>query len=251
MTVIWNSSPMAARQLGSTDGIRIETAGSDQGPTYVVCKRLLDAVGAIVLLLVLAPLLLLIAALIKADDGGPVLFRQERVGSRRRKVNGRTVWEIQTFRIFKFRSMIQNADEAIHREYIRAFTTGEAKPSEEKGPKFKLNNDARITRVGRFLRRTSFDELPQLVNVLRGEMSLVGPRPVPTYEVAQYENWHFERLAALPGITGLWQVNGRGEVSFEEMVRLDIAYVRGQSIWQDLLLLLRTVPIIWNGRGAK
>jgi lipopolysaccharide/colanic/teichoic acid biosynthesis glycosyltransferase len=218
---------------------------------YFACKRMLDVAGALALLVVLAPLLLLITLAIKLDDGGPVLYMQERVGSRRKRLDGRIVWEIENFRIFKFRSMIQNADDAVHREYIRAFTAGEAKPAEDSGPKFKLNNDARITRVGRFLRRTSLDELPQLANVLRGDMSLVGPRPVPTYEVAQYKSWHFERLAALPGITGLWQVRGRGEVAFEDMVRLDIAYVRAQSIWQDLWLLVCTLPAVVKGRGAK
>jgi lipopolysaccharide/colanic/teichoic acid biosynthesis glycosyltransferase len=123
--------------------------------------------------------------------------------------------------------------------------------SDEGGPKFKLSNDPRVTRVGHILRKTSLDELPQLVNVLKGEMSLVGPRPLPTYEVAEYQAWHRERLAALPGITGLWQVQGRCEVTFEEQVQMDIEYVRNQSLWQDIKILLSTIPAVVSGRGAE
>lgn len=218
---------------------------------FFVTKRLLDVVIASSMLLLLAPVLLIIALLIKLDDPGPVIFAQDRVGARRRGKGARAAWEIQTFRVYKFRSMVHNADETIHQAYIKAFVNGSAQAAEAGGPKFKLRNDPRITRVGRVLRKTSLDELPQLVNVLKGEMSLVGPRPVPMYEVAEYQDWHRERLAALPGITGLWQVKGRCQVSFEGMIQLDIEYVRRKSLWLDLWLLLLTIPAVLNGRGAE
>jgi len=202
---------------------------------------------AAALLVFLAPLLGCIALLIKLDSPGPVLFVQQRVGSRRRAGNGRILWEIRTFPCYKFRSMVHNADSALHRDYIRAFVRGGTDGAKE----FKLARDPRITRAGRLLRKTSLDELPQLFNVLRGEMSLVGPRPVPTYEVAEYQERHYERLAALPGITGIWQTRGRCQVPFEEMIRMDIDYIRRQSLWLDLKLLLLTIPAILSGRGAR
>ena len=195
--------------------------------------------------------MLLIAILIKVDTPGPVFFVQERVGTRRRSQGGRTVWEVRTFHVYKFRSMVHNADQSVHQAYIKAFTQGHVEASDVSGAKFKLGNDPRVTRVGRFLRKTSLDELPQLLNVLAGEMSLVGPRPVPTYEAAEYQAWHWERLAALPGITGLWQVMGRGEVPFEDMIRMDIEYVRNRSLWLDLRILLLTIPAVLSRRGAQ
>src|SRR5207248_4538722 len=157
---------------------------------------------------------------------------------------GRAFWLVQNFTMYKFRSMVENADSSVHEAYIRDFVEGRAHPSLENGGTFKLTNDPRVTRLGRFLRKFSLDELPQLLNVLRGEMSLVGPRPVPPYEVACYGNGHHRRLAALPGITGLWQVKGRCCVSFEEMVRLDVEYIRNASLLFDLKLLLLTIPAV-------
>jgi lipopolysaccharide/colanic/teichoic acid biosynthesis glycosyltransferase len=151
----------------------------------------------------------------------------------------------------KFRSMVQDADSAMHEAYIRDFVEGRVQPNEEQGGKFKLTNDPRVTRVGRVLRRASLDELPQLFNVLKGEMSLVGPRPVPPYEVACYRPGDHKRLAALPGITGLWQVNGRCQVSFEEMIQMDLEYIRNASLWLDLEILLLTIPAVICGRGAE
>jgi lipopolysaccharide/colanic/teichoic acid biosynthesis glycosyltransferase len=147
--------------------------------------------------------------------------------------------------------MRQNSDQSLHQAYIKEFVEGQAAPSDADGSKFKLTNDPRVTRIGRFIRKTSLDELPQLLNVLKGEMSLVGPRPVPTYEVAAYRAWHHERLAALPGITGIWQVQGRCQVPFEEMIRMDIDYVRRQSPWLDLKLLFLTIPAVVSGEGAE
>jgi lipopolysaccharide/colanic/teichoic acid biosynthesis glycosyltransferase len=218
---------------------------------YFLCKRVMDVVLASLALVVLSPLLILIAILIKLDSPGPVFFVQERVGSRRRSIGRQVVWEIRPFRMIKFRSMVCNADPKLHEQYIRAYTSGEASAVEtEDGAIYKLIHDPRVTRVGRVLRRASLDELPQLFNVLRGEMSLVGPRPVPQYEFDNYKDWHKERLAATPGITGLWQVSGRCENSFDEQMMLDITYVRNQSLWLDIVILLRTLPAVLSGRGA-
>lgn len=203
-------------------------------------------------LFLLAPVLLLVALAIKLDSPGPVFFRQERIGAKRKSVNGSTVWEVQKFRVWKFRSMVRDADESLHRAHIKMFVHGMLPEQDASGAKVKIHDDPRITRVGKILRRTSLDELPQLFNVLRGEMSLVGPRPVPEYEVHEYwEAWHHERLATLPGLTGLWQVKGRGLISFEEMVLLDIEYISNQSLWLDLKLLLLTIPAVLSGRGAE
>lgn len=213
-------------------------------------KRSTDLVLATLLLILLWPLFLLIALLIRLGSAGPILFVQERVGARGRVVGERVVWEVVSFRLYKFRSMVHHADPTLHEDYIRAFVTARAEgaaPPEG----FKLVGDPRITRVGRWLRRTSLDELPQLFNVLRGEMSLVGPRPVPLYEAAAYRGWQRERLLARPGITGVWQVKGRGRVSCEEMLWMDITYVRHPSLRRDVELLLATIPAVWSGRGAR
>lgn len=220
-------------------------------PFYYLCKRCLDVCLASVLLFLLVPVFLLIAALIKLDSRGPVFFTHERVGAKRKKTGRETVWAVTKFGMHKFRSMLADADSRVHEAYIRDFVAGRAQRSEEKGGKFKLTNDSRVTRVGRMLRRTSLDELPQLFNVLKGQMSLVGPRPVPPYEVACYRNGEHKRLAALPGITGLWQVNGRCRVSFEEMIHMDLQYLRNASFLLDLRLLLLTIPAVLGGRGAE
>ncbi|MFN8489796.1 MAG: sugar transferase [Caldilineaceae bacterium] len=214
-------------------------------------KRLLDITLVIVALPLLCPLFLLIALLIKLDSAGPVFFVQERVGARRRVRQGRVLWETKPFRLYKFRSMWHNADQSIHQAYIQAFVNGQGLTADPQGkPQFKLKRDPRITRIGRFLRRTSLDELPQLLNILKGEMSLVGPRPVPTYEVALYKAEHYGRLQALPGLTGLWQAKARSAVSFEEMLELDLDYVRRQSFWLDLWILVMTIPAVLWGWGA-
>lgn len=218
---------------------------------YLTCKRCMDVIIAGLLLILLSPVLLLIALLVKLDSPGPVIFKQERVGAKRRRLEAKVVWITRNFSFYKFRSMFQNADSSAHEAYIRAFVNGNAQASEESGGKFKLTNDPRVTRIGRILRKTSLDELPQLVNVLKGHMSLVGPRPVPPYEVACYRNGDHQRLAALPGITGLWQVNGRCQVPFEKMIEMDLEYIREASVWLDLKILLRTIPVVLSGRGAE
>jgi lipopolysaccharide/colanic/teichoic acid biosynthesis glycosyltransferase len=194
--------------------------------------RTLDLVATVVLVLVLAPLLLLIALIIKLDSPGPVLFRQQRVGRARRN-----------FLVAKFRTMQHGADHDVHRDYMLALI-------ESGTPAPKLAGDARVTRFGAFLRRTSLDELPQLWNVLRGEMSLVGPRPPIPYEVDHYPPHWFERFLVKPGVTGLWQVSGRSEVSLEEMIELDVDYARRRSVLLNVWILLRTLPAVLSMKGA-
>lgn len=218
---------------------------------YYVCKRYLDLILATLLLILLSPLFVVIALLIKLDSPGPIFFRQERVGARHRSLADKTIWVIRNFTMYKFRSMVADADPSPHEAYIRDFVEGHAPSLLAPQGKFKLTNDPRVTRLGRFLRKFSLDELPQLLNVLKGDMSLVGPRPVPPYEVACYRNSDRRRLAALPGITGLWQVRGRCLVSFEEMVRMDVDYIRNASLLLDLKILFLTIPAVLSGRGAE
>jgi lipopolysaccharide/colanic/teichoic acid biosynthesis glycosyltransferase len=215
---------------------------------YHLLKRMLDVTVATLALVILSPLMALIAVLIALDSGWSVIFRQERVSARRWTRDGFTYWQWATFTCYKFRSMVKDADESVHQAFAKTLIEGRDVP-DDAYHQFKAN-DPRVTRVGRLLRETSLDELPQLVNVLKGEMSLVGPRPVIPYEVAEYQKWHKERLAALPGITGLWQVSGRCEKSFDYMIRKDIEYVRNQSLWLDLKILFRTIPAILSSRGA-
>ncbi len=193
-------------------------------------KRALDLAVLSVGLIALAPVLSFIALAIKLDSPGPVFYRQQRVGKDGRRFN-----------ILKFRSMSQDAEHRL--ETLRQL-------NEATGPLFKIRRDPRVTRVGGLLRRWSLDELPQLLNVLRGEMSLVGPRPPLPSEVAQYEDWQLGRLRAVPGLTGLWQVSGRSEVPFHDMVRLDLHYIRNWSIALDFEILLRTIPAVLSSRGA-
>lgn len=218
---------------------------------YFVGKRLIDVILAGIIFLLLIPLLLVIAVLIKLDSPGPILFAQERVGAKLKPLGDKAIWFVQNFTMYKFRSMVADADSSVHEAYIREFVAGCAQNASQNDGKFKLTNDPRITPLGRFLRKYSLDELPQLLNVLKGEMSLVGPRPVPPYEVACYGEGHHKRLAALPGITGLWQVKGRCRVSFEEMVRMDTEYIRDASFLFDLKILLLTIPAVLSKRGAE
>ncbi len=233
------------------DVVGVLNEGKDS-PLYYSAKRIMDVLAATLLLILLLPVMTFIAVLIKLDSPGAALFSQKRVGARRRRSrDGQVVWEIQNFWFYKFRSMFTDADQSLHQEHIKAFVEGTLDTLDGDEAKFKLKDDPRITRLGNILRKTSLDELPQLINVLKGEMSLVGPRPVPTYEVAEYDEWHHERLAALPGITGLWQVQGRGEVTFEEMMDMDIDYVRHSSLLSDIKILFLTIPAVMAGNGAK
>jgi exopolysaccharide biosynthesis polyprenyl glycosylphosphotransferase len=200
-----------------------------QGSSQVL-KRVVDVVLAGCALILAAPLLLLLAVLIRLDSPGPILVRQERIGRRGRP-----------FDFYKFRSMRQGADREL--QALLKF-------NEASGPIFKIKNDPRRTRIGRWMRRFSLDELPQLFNVLRGDMSLIGPRPPFPHEVAQYQDWHRRRLEVAPGLTGLWQVSGRSELPFDEMALLDIWYIENWSLGLDFKILARTVPAVVFGYGA-
>ncbi len=204
-------------------------------------KRGVDILVAALTLLVLAPLWLVIALLVKLDSRGAVVYHQERVG-----MDGRV------FLFLKFRTMRADADDRAHREYQRKLIEGrpDTNLGDDARPVYKLHADPRVTRVGRILRRLSLDELPQLLNVLRGDMSVVGPRPPIPYEVEAYELWHRKRLDMKPGLTGLWQVSGRNRLSFDEMVRLDLFYIENWSLLLDLKIILRTLPVMLRGDDA-
>lgn len=223
---------------------------------YHVVKRVFDTVVSSAILIVLSPLLAAVAVAVKADSRGPVIFQQERIGVRRVRREGTWHWEAETFTFFKFRTMVDGSSSTLHEQYIAAYIHGDISEmhqaaGEAGSPEtYKLVNDPRVTRVGRLLRRLSIDELPQLWNVIRGDMSMVGPRPAIPYEVAMYERRHFRRLAAKPGITGLWQVSGRSHIGFEEMVELDCEYIRRRSFLNDISILVRTVRVVLSMEGA-
>jgi len=206
-------------------------------------KRAMDVAGSILALILFSPLFAVIAVAIKLSSKGPILFRQERVGQ-----NG------VPFTFLKFRSMQCLNDQGVHRKYIKQFIAGKIGATQagiKQNVVYKIQNDPRVTRVGKFLRKTSLDELPQFINVLKGEMSLVGPRPPIPYELEAYQTWHRRRvMEAKPGITGLWQVNGRSRTTFDDMVRLDLRYARAWSPWLDLRILLQTPRAIFSGEGA-
>jgi exopolysaccharide biosynthesis polyprenyl glycosylphosphotransferase len=207
-----------------------------------VAKRGLDIVLSGIGLLVSLPLGLMVALLIKRSSPGPVFYVQERLGK-----DGRP------FLFYKFRSMRHDSDDAIHRQFAAMFINGDSEGCRTKNggkASYKLEDDPRITAIGRWLRRTSLDELPQLWNILRGEMSMVGPRPPIAYEIENYQPWHLERLKVTPGLTGMWQVMGRSSVSFDEMVHLDLYYINHWSLTLDAQILLRTVPVVLRGTGG-
>ena len=211
--------PVVTIQSGPQDGWQL------------IAKRLIDLLASTLLLITLAPLLIVVVLLIKWDSPGPVFFGQERVGFNKRR-----------FRMLKFRTMVDGSDQQQRAlEHL----------NEAQGPVFKIKNDPRVTRVGAFLRRFSIDELPQLVNVLRGEMSLVGPRPLPVRDVERIDvQWHKRRFSIKPGITCLWQVNGRSDIAFNDWVRMDLDYIDKWSLGLDLLILVKTIPAVFKGPGA-
>jgi lipopolysaccharide/colanic/teichoic acid biosynthesis glycosyltransferase len=197
---------------------------------YIAAKRLFDLIVGSVMLLLLLPILPLIALMIKLDTRGPVIFKQDRVGE-----NGRI------FKFYKFRSMIHQAEQR---------KAALARLNEQEGPIFKIRTDPRITSVGKFLRRSSLDEIPQIFNVLKGDMSIVGPRPPLPGEVSNYQTWQMKRLAIKPGITCLWQISGRSQIGFNEWMRLDMEYLKTRSIRTDLLIFLKTIPAVIARKGA-
>jgi exopolysaccharide biosynthesis polyprenyl glycosylphosphotransferase len=226
-------------QVGSLPMVTLFRSPLSHGARII--KRASDLLVAALALTILSPLWLLIAILIKMDSTGPVFYKQERVG-----MDGRI------FLFYKFRSMRVGSDDATHREYQRAYISGrpDTNLGDDERPVFKLRADERITRIGRLLRKTSLDELPQLFNVMRGDMSVVGPRPPIPYEVESYQLWHRKRLDMKPGITGLWQVSGRNRLPFDEMVRMDLYYIENWSLLLDMKIILQTLPVMWRGDDA-
>jgi lipopolysaccharide/colanic/teichoic acid biosynthesis glycosyltransferase len=207
---------------------------------YIRVKRIIDLVFTLLILIPLFIVIAIFAALIRIDSKGPIFFRQKRIG-----MNG------VAFDIFKLRSMYVDSDESVHRESIKHYINGAALNGKENLDNlYKLVDDLRVTRVGRFIRKYSIDELPQFINVLRGEMSLVGPRPPLPYEVEEYSPRDMIRLSGKPGLTGTWQVYGRSRVPFKEMVEMDIEYLKEQSILQDFKLIVLTLPVMLQGRGG-
>jgi exopolysaccharide biosynthesis polyprenyl glycosylphosphotransferase len=217
-------------QIGMEDVIRLRRLECNVGGLYNFSKRVFDIFAAISLLLVLLPLLIIVAIMIKLTSRGKVLYVQERNG-----------FQGKIFKMYKFRSMIMNADTLINELESK---------NEAQGPMFKIKDDPRVTKVGRFIRKTSIDELPQLFNIIRGEMTFVGPRPPLPEEVAKYESWHKLRLSVKPGLTGLWQISGRSHVGFEEMIRMDLRYIRERSIIYDIKIIIKTIPVIFGSTDA-
>lgn len=207
-------------------------------------KSGIDTVGSVICILTLMPVMLMTALAIKVTSPGPVIFKQLRLGK-----------QGTLFTFYKFRSMYVDMDDQIHREYTQNLISGqqeEVNQGSEEKPLYKIKSDPRITRIGKFIRKTSIDELPQFFNVLKGEMSLVGPRPALSYEVEKYKPWHLRRILEVkPGITGLWQVQGRSVVGWDDSVRLDIQYIKKRSLIFDLKILLRTVKVVLTCKGAE
>jgi lipopolysaccharide/colanic/teichoic acid biosynthesis glycosyltransferase len=244
-------APARSTPINDPEPVPARPASRHAGRLLDASCRALDIAGSAILLVVISPLLCAIAIAIRLDSPGPALFRQRRFGR-----------DQQPFTVHKFRTMEDGVAEDYHREFVTGLIKGtgpadSADPAQltpgapsTPGPRYKMTGDPRVTRCGRLLRRSSLDELPQLWNVLRGEMSLVGPRPPIPYEVEQYPPHWFARFAVKPGVTGLWQVSGRSDVTLEEMVRLDVEYIERRSPWLNIAILLRTVPAVLSTKGA-
>ncbi|MDB2089618.1 sugar transferase [Clostridium paraputrificum] len=198
---------------------------------YKFFKRVIDIVCSLSGLLLLSPVLIIVSILIKLESDGPIIFSQDRIG-----------YKGQKFKMYKFRSMVVNAEELKKKL---------AERNEMSGPMFKMKNDPRVTKVGKFIRKTSIDELPQLINILKGEMSLVGPRPSLPKEVKEFEPWMMERLEVKPGLTCYWQVSGRNDIDFEDWMKLDIKYVRERSFWLDIKLIFKTFFVLFGDEHAS
>lgn len=219
----------------------------------LILKRAVDLLFASIILVLTSPILVACAVAVVVTSRGPILFRQERIGAVRERRGPLGTWRLRPFIIYKFRSMYVGRNDEDHRKLTEAIITGDKETTRTLATTpglLKLSEDPRITPVGAFLRRSSLDELPQLINVIKGEMSIVGPRPPLQYEVDHYLPWHMGRFNAKPGMTGLWQVMGRATLSFEEMVKLDIQYTQQQSLLLDLRIMLMTFRAVINGRGS-
>lgn len=218
-------------QTLNTKDIKAEGKYDEINASYDLVKRIIDVIGAFVGLILFSPILLIVAIFIKLESRGSVFFAQERVG-----LNGKV------FKMYKFRSMIVDAEELL--VHLK-------EKNEMSGPMFKMKNDPRITKIGKIIRKTSIDEFPQLINVLKGDMSLVGPRPNLPSEVEKFEPWMKEKLLVKPGLTCYWQVEGRNNIDFEDWMKLDSKYVRERSIWIDIKLILRTFLLILGDKNAR
>ncbi|MBC7185601.1 MAG: sugar transferase [Calditrichaeota bacterium] len=242
LPLVWDVSHSPAGAVAMSTPLFLDVY-LDKERLYQIAKRALDIVGAVVGIVLLAPLMAAVAVAIKLTSKGPVLFKQQRIGYRGKP-----------FIMYKFRTMRVGCDDAVHRDYVKKLIEGrneEINFGTEEQPLYKLVNDPRVTRIGRFLRKTSLDELPQLVNVLLGQMSLVGPRPPLPFEVESYKSWHMRRFMEVkPGITGLWQVYGRSTTTFDEMVRLDLRYAAQRSLLLDLKLIFKTFAAVFAAKGA-
>ncbi|MGG7058155.1 sugar transferase [Clostridium tertium] len=217
-------------RLQVDEKIDFEVVTKDEGIIYKFSKRILDFICSLLGLIVLSPVLLIVAILIKLESKGPIVFSQKRVG-----LNG------DEFKMYKFRSMVVNAEK---------LKVKLAKQNEMSGPMFKMKDDPRVTKVGRFIRKTSIDELPQLINVLKGDMSLVGPRPSLPKEVEKFEPWMLDRLSVKPGLTCYWQVSGRNNIDFEDWMKLDLQYVEDRSFLLDLKLIFKTLFVLFGDKNA-
>ena len=219
------------RELG-TYGVALQPINIRENKLYLFFKRVIDIVGSLCGLIILSPLFLIVAILIKLEDPkGKIFFSQERNGL-----------NVKTFNMYKFRSMVHNAEELL--EQLQA-------KNEQTGPVFKIKDDPRITKIGKFIRKTSIDELPQLINILKGDMSIVGPRPPIPREVEQYTQYQMQRLLVKPGLTCYWQVGGRNEIGFDEWVELDIKYIEERNLWIDIKLIFKTVFVLFGDKTAS
>lgn len=218
---------MERLQIEEQEIIQIERKENN---LYEVSKRALDVIASFLGLVILSPILLIVAILIKLESKGPAIFSQSRIG-----LNGKE------FKMYKFRSMVQNAEEL--KEKL-------AKQNEMSGPMFKIKNDPRVTKVGKFIRKTSIDELPQLFNILKGDMTLVGPRPSLPREVEKFESWMLKRLEVKPGLTCYWQVSGRNNIDFYDWMKLDLKYVNDMNFWLDIKLIFKTVAVLFGDKNA-
>lgn len=221
---------MERTQSDKENNLEFQVSNKENRLLYNISKRFIDILLSLFGLIIVSPIMLIVAILIKLESTGPVIFSQKRVG-----LNGKE------FNMLKFRSMVQNAEEL--KEKLQ-------KQNEMSGPMFKMKEDPRVTKVGKFIRKTSIDELPQLINVLKGEMSLVGPRPSLPKEVAKFEPWMLERLSVKPGLTCYWQVSGRNNIDFEDWMKLDIKYVKDRNLGLDIKLIFKTFFVLFGDKNA-
>jgi len=250
-----NGSEVPQRVQVQPDGLVVRGVRTDRRRVYYATKRAIDLAVVTVLAPFVALTMLVLGIIIRIDSRGPVIFRQERVAARRVRRGDEWLWELKPITVYKLRTMRSDADQSVHADYLAAYIAGDEDAMKELQPdrdddSYKMTTDDRITRVGAKLRALSLDEVPQLWNVARGDMSLVGPRPPIGYEVEKYSKSDLIRLAGRPGLTGWWQVSGRSSLTFREMVDLDTEYLTRQSTLFDLKILMKTLPVVMSRQGA-